>query len=172
MQVGGPLVTSSLPVGKWQRLACSMSGALWTAGTELMPKNSPLGPTCVGGSCPEHIPTCSHSVTQQGFGGHKQWWGRQGSCGVEQGHGQAGMCPLSLGPVHGSMSMTCHPTDMSLGVQRGCPPRTLTPGQAPGWICGSCRHPSPPICVGLTWHQALTQVPARHGAPLSSQQGQ
>lgn len=43
--------------------------------------------------------------------------------------------------------------------------KTLTPGQAPGWICGSRRHPSPPscpltICTGLTWHQALTQVPA------------
>lgn len=108
VQVGAPLVTSSLPLGKQQHLACSrdgnVSGALLPAGTELKPQNSPLGPTCVGGCCPEHVPTCSHPVMQQGLGRPKQWWGRQGYCGVERGHGRAGMCPLSLRPVCSSIS--------------------------------------------------------------------
>lgn len=146
--MGDPSVTGGPPVGKWQRLACcgsrNVARALPAADTELTPRNSPPGLTCTGSSCPERVPTCSHPVTQQGFGGPERWQGGQGCCGVERGRRQAGTCPLPPGPVPGCVSYKHHKqqgqhpaasrpaTPCPLvgtppGVRRVCPPWEARP---------------------------------------------
>lgn len=91
-------------------------------------------------------------------------------------HGRQGQHPAASHSIPASDPRP-PPTHFPGGAERLSPPGTLAPGWAPGWICGSRRHPSPPscpltICAGLTWLQALTQVPAGHGAPLRGQRGQ
>lgn len=165
----------------------NVAGALPAAGVDLTPRNSPPEPTCAGSSCPSvspPVPTLSLSRDLGGLSSGRAGGGDVGCNGEISGcNGGTGRsanvlclwgcswwCELqtSRQGQHPEVSRTPTPVP-SWSRPWGCggavSPETLTPGQAPGWICGSHRHPSPPscpltICTGLTRHQALTQVPA------------
>lgn len=163
----------------------NVAGAFPAASVDLTPRNSPPEPTCAGSSCPSvspPVPTLSLSRDLGGLSSGRACRGDVGCnrdvAGCNRGTGRLARVPLRLGlfwycELQTSVARTASCTipnsnpvplwSRPWGCGGAVSPKTLTPGQAPGGICGSHRHPSPPscpltICAGLT--QALTQVPA------------